>query len=88
MTAASVILRPVSFILDPVPRVDRRTFVTGGTFDRVARRAFPFDRDPLDDVDWSALETAADRHPRSSPARLRPFDWQVEHAWPVDGWST
>lgn len=42
-----------------------------------------------DEVDFTPLdpELVNARHPRSSPARLRPYNWQSAHAWPCEGWG-
>lgn len=72
-----IIRRAVSFIFDPVPRQDRRP-----------KRSADFVVHPAEPFDWSGLhpDVLEAKHPRSSPARLRPYNWQVEHAWPVEGW--
>lgn len=80
MTAASVILRPVSFIFDPVPRVDRRPRPIDVTGDV----SYPDDWLPRGTVDWSRLATARDRNPVSQPPL---FNWATQHAWPADGWG-
>jgi hypothetical protein len=100
-----IIRRAVSFIFDPVPRVDRKPTITvdmkltgveqaqaeaGRVQAALYRVLLTLKMRPkevwLPPVDWSSFATAAERHPRSSPARLRPYDWQAEHAWPVEGW--
>jgi hypothetical protein len=105
-----IIRRAVSFIFDPVPRVDRKPITvfsnprpveiemkcTDEISPALARVQAAFYRamialrpEPVwldEPVEWPTLDELAARHPRSSPARLRPYDWQVEHAWPVEGW--
>lgn len=78
MTALSAILRPVGFIFDPVPRVDRRPI------DVTIEVSYPDDWLSAGDVDWSPLETAPDRNPASSPP---PYNWATQHAWPTEGWG-
>lgn len=80
----------VGFILDPTPRSDRQIVDFKSHPDDDGRQARVYERlivaGWLDAVEWPTLDEVNARHPRSTAGRLRPYDWQAEHSWPVEGW--
>lgn len=87
MTVAGAILRPVSFILDPVPRRDRAlraevARIAADPADRAEKASIARQLAALevDADDWSGFDVV-----RCSPTPAPPYDWRTKHEWPVDG---
>jgi hypothetical protein len=78
VTGLGVILRPVSFIFDPVPRVDRIRKPPEEFYGLTPAAWF-------ESVEWSGFASARREHRPSAPP---PFNWATKSDWPREGYGS